>query len=859
MQMNRFLNLWNKSTRGFAILALVWIIVSVLPLPWNQPVENAIIDSQFKIRGPRPLPDDFVLVFIGQEDLQALGHWPITRDYYGYLIHVLTQLGARTVGIDVLFDAPDTRYPEYDSLLVDFLTSAKNVFLPFIFSDFSFSENGGGYAGETPVFPIAIFEKAAAGLGFANLSNEVRIRTAPLSARYQNKRYLAFGAQLARHYLAPPRAGQKESSGLANLDSLLQRQNALRLNHFGSTEHVTAISFVELLQGFKNASVSIDFSGKLVLIAPTAPGLPVLKATPLAALLPASLLHLTVAENLIRQNYLRPAPAWLQPGLVVILMIIMLIALRGKRTWLRAASSLLGFAGYWAVTQYVFAGHNLVLPVFYPTLAAASVIIFHLTRERRAAFDTEATRRAHLQREIDEKTRLLASAEKRLAGLQQELQREREEKHIVSETSQARIAEYKKTVIDLQKQLRDLRAFTALPEAPAPEEFFEIVHAPGSRIAEILVLVRKVAPDTIPVLLQGETGTGKELIARAIHRYGPRKTQPFIAVNCGALPETLLESELFGHEKGSFTGAFTQRKGRFELADGGTLFLDEITETSPAFQARLLRVLQEGTFERVGGERSLHVDVRVIAASSKNLHEEVGKGTFREDLFYRLHGFPIDIPPLRERQADIPVLAAHFLKKHAYVQVRGISEEAMHLMQLYAWPGNVRELENVVRRAAILAGGEGRKLIQVSDLPAEMTAEVVAVPEPVAFQSLDEQILISLRRLQFSHAAISRTAKLLGNRDRGTITEYLRGMCFQFLVENDFEIGAAAQALAGTEEPKIVQRVQAKIKGYLQHLPRDLPAAAFENRATLLQLPAFKGLPKRYHEYLVEVLQWLGE
>jgi DNA-binding NtrC family response regulator len=234
--------------------------------------------------------------------------------------------------------------------------------------------------------------------------------------------------------------------------------------------------------------------------------------------------------------------------------------------------------------------------------------------------------------------------------------------------------------------------------------FGEII-ASDPKMQAVLELARSVAPADATVLITGETGTGKELIARAIHHWSARADQVFVAVNCAALAETLLESELFGHEKGAFTGAVAQRRGRFELAHGGTLFLDEVGEMSPALQAKLLRVLQEGTLERVGGTKTVTVDVRVIAATNRDLQAMVAAKAFRDDLYYRLSVFPIGLPPLRERPADILPLAEHILhqmSRRRDKRIVGFSEEAKTLLQAYGWPGNIRELQNVTERAAIL-------------------------------------------------------------------------------------------------------------------------------------------------------------
>jgi len=248
-------------------------------------------------------------------------------------------------------------------------------------------------------------------------------------------------------------------------------------------------------------------------------------------------------------------------------------------------------------------------------------------------------------------------------------------------------------------------------------QFKNIIGQSGP-MQEVFKAVSKVIDSNVTVLLQGESGTGKELIARAIHfESAKRKNKPFIAVNCSALPESLLESELFGHEKGAFTGAVARRIGKFEQAHGGTIFLDEIGEMSPATQVKVLRVLQEREFERVGGNELVKVDVRILSATNKDIEEEVKKGQFREDLYYRLSVFPIKIPPLRERKEDIPLLAQYFLGKYAQregKEVHSISSEALEVMMAYNWPGNVRELENAIERGVVLASGDE---IAAKDLP----------------------------------------------------------------------------------------------------------------------------------------------
>ncbi len=274
----------------------------------------------------------------------------------------------------------------------------------------------------------------------------------------------------------------------------------------------------------------------------------------------------------------------------------------------------------------------------------------------------------------------------------------------------------------LQRALRDraLQDEVAQLRSQLQSRFsFHNVLSKNPRMHAAFELIANVAHTTTTVLIEGETGTGKEQIARAIHQASVGRSGPLVAVNCAALPENLLESELFGHEKGAFTSAISQRRGRFEMADGGTIFLDEVGDVPASMQAKLLRVLQERRFERVGGTQSIEVDVRVIAATNRSLQKMVKEGKFREDLYYRLNVVKIDLPPLRERPEDIPLLAVHFTEKYAQPgkPVKQISPQAMEAMLGYRWPGNIRELENAIERACVTSR---ENTIQLENLPPEV-------------------------------------------------------------------------------------------------------------------------------------------
>ncbi|MFL5348100.1 MAG: sigma-54-dependent transcriptional regulator [Hyalangium sp.] len=322
-----------------------------------------------------------------------------------------------------------------------------------------------------------------------------------------------------------------------------------------------------------------------------------------------------------------------------------------------------------------------------------------------------------------------------------------------------------------RRQVEKLSARTAAHDADAALSHGNLV-GDSEPIQKLLAQVRKAAASEATVLVRGESGTGKELVARMLHQQSPRKDGPFVVVHCAALAESLLESELFGHERGAFTGAVKRKLGRFELADGGTLFLDEIGEIPPSVQTKLLRVLQEKELQRVGGEETLKVDVRVVSATHRDLQAEVKAGRFREDLYYRLHIVPLMLPPLRERPEDISTLARHFVAKHAprvNRRVKGLDDSVLKALARHAWPGNVRELENVIEQSLVFAEGE---VLTEADLPAHLNpsaprtdASGLPIPHgdrplPDILEDIERQLIA--RAYEKAGRVKTETARLLG-------------------------------------------------------------------------------------------------
>lgn len=319
----------------------------------------------------------------------------------------------------------------------------------------------------------------------------------------------------------------------------------------------------------------------------------------------------------------------------------------------------------------------------------------------------------------------------------------------------------------------------------------------SKKLQEVSALIQKAAPSNATVLLLGESGTGKELFARALHHKSPRRGRPFVAMNSAAIPDTLIESELFGHERGAFTGATGAKPGKFELANGGTLFLDEVSDLAQAVQAKLLRVLQEQTFERVGGTRTIGVDVRIVAASNADLARAVRERRFREDLYFRLNVFPVPIPALRERPEDIPALVEHFIAKYALEmrrRVRGISKAALKLLMQYSWPGNIRELENFIERAVILTTGE---ILHAADFALGLGA-TLGTDEAASGESLQEAGARASRQAEAE--CIRRTlARMGGNRQRAAEQLKVSYKALQAKIE---EYGIEWTSEEGAGEPR---------------------------------------------------------
>jgi DNA-binding NtrC family response regulator/CHASE2 domain-containing sensor protein len=865
---------------SIGITCIASLIVFILTGPLTS-VENQLTTTRYALRGQIPGDSNIVLVYIDNDAIKALG-WPVRRNFYALMVKALTDLQARAIGIDVLFEDGNPQYPEYDELLGTVVGKSGKVVLESYFETLSESEGlRSGSNQVTPLFtysgvsgrifrgarfhaPFAPLSSVAAGIGHGNFLRDADI---PVFVASGDSIVPTFGMELLRIALGAPRAsvhyddGQvrlKSQAGEARFRTL--RDAVAQLNFPGPVSAFTAYPFLEVLKSYdarsfrgvrvedaEAATVPVErFKDKIIIVGVIAEGRSDFRNTPVDPRYPSIALHAVFLHDALQSGFLQTASTWV----VILFSVLVGVACSAVILFLRRTTA---YVLPWAILLLVaflsfgvFAAFGYLLPVVPAVVVglAATFATFHVKhRLVQAQVDLLRAERESILLQLRDR-------EAKRAVLEQELldvtaARSQDE----TQALQEEIKRYKQEIRLLSAKADDMEEYRPgeAPKAGRVEEFEQIVYSTAGKMKSVVGFVQKIAASDAPVLILGESGTGKELVARAIHLRSGRAAKPFVAVNCGALSEGLLESELFGHEKGAFTGAVRDRVGRFELAEGGTIFLDEIGEVSEAFQVKLLRVLQEGDFERVGGTKTLKVNVRVLAATNKDLKAAVEARQFRQDLYYRLNVLTVELPPLRERTEDVPVLASHFLRREG--DTLRVSKNVMDGLQVYPWPGNIRELESVIKRAALLARADRRSMITMKDLP----EEVVAVTQKVG--AVEDQVLELLREKGFSRSSISETAEELGGFNRGTVAEYLRGQCLQAFLEHGFDLDQTVRYVSRSSEDEVNTRVRKKIQEYLSNIAEGVDTTEpWESSKPALQ-PKTKNLPLKYHTYLERVAE----
>lgn len=861
-----------------AVLVVLFILLSA-PI---STLENQVLDAKFMLRGETRLDTNVVVILLDGDDINALGGWPLKRSYYALLINALDNLGAKVIGLDIFFEAPNPLYAESDSLLVRIASKQKNVVFASYFQEIGAKSKSGlskdtvgaGLGldiGDPAAFqpartlhlPYPAIQRVAAGLGHTNLPDESTIRRVPIFLQSGGRLFPSISLEIARIYFGvmpdevSVHAREVHLGGEDRAKTIpISSDGSLVLNYRGGISSLNPFHFIDFLRSYdlyragSPPRVPVTrVRGKVVILGIAVPGIGKFVTTPYSPNFPAVGIHATVLDNIISAQFLQvstPLVRHLVSSLLAFAVFILIYRLRGS-IGIAAAAGI--FALYLAINLLSFFLFCLSLPTFQPIAAVILAMMSALLLKQknvRTQLAVAESNREWVEKELSEK-------EKKLLELEAELRRARQGLiHRNERALQEQMKKYREDIRTLSSEAGDSSPYVASSESAEVErgEFEGLVYCKSGKMADIVKLIQKVAPSDANVFLSGESGTGKELIARSIHNRSRRKDNPFIPVNCGALTESLLESELFGHERGAFTGAVKEKAGRFELANGGTIFLDEITETSEAFQVKLLRVLQSGEFERVGGTNTLKVDVRVLAATNKDIKGALEQRKFREDLFYRLSVFTIQLPSLRERKADIAFLVEEFLKREG--NMLRLSSTVMDAFLNYDWKGNVRELESVIKRAAILARADSRNLLRVRDLPEEIAAGIQKKVE------IEDQILLLLREKMFSRSAISETAEDLGGLNRGTVAEYFRGICFKTFYEQGFDLRQSASILAGTDEPAIIERVVKKMLEYLTNTFESFDRTRNIEELKSALAPKYKNLPQRYHFFLDQLIETYG-
>jgi transcriptional regulator with GAF, ATPase, and Fis domain/CHASE2 domain-containing sensor protein len=839
-------------------------------------VDWALYDLWVRRHPPAPAPSEILVVVRDAQSEARLGTGAWDRALLARVIGALSRAGAGAIGIDVPLDRPSTPGrggAASDALLGEATALAGNVVFPVAVE----AGRDGAPASSTlthrswpplpsgeEFWPVARpttgalpgFAQRARALGHLIAPEEPDgvVRTVPLFARVGDHLVPAFGLALAMVFtnLSPDALGVDRAGVQIPVGSIarvpVDGRGRAALT-FAAPVHV--VSFLEIWRAVEDGQADtlpglVD--GKIVLLV-TEPG----HAHVMTPVGPMSdiLVQAHLLGAVLGGSWLQALPfRFILAGALVIAVISAWLWLAFR--WWKALLGALALAGACALALALSPSVGLLVPVWLPlasmTLASALALSWNLLASsgqmRHLETEIALTRDTLVRREsaveaLEEDLDAARAAAARSTGAEETLRAELAAARKGEEQTRARLLELERQV----KVWRPTPDQSAPPGDPGHDRQRReclrlgiITRDPG--VLAIFGDLEKAARSTLPILIEGEPGTGKELFARAVHRLSPRADGPFVAVNMAAIPAELFESELFGHVRGSFTGAVVDRKGHFEQADRGTLFLDEVGELRPEHQGKLLRVLQEKSFYRVGATRPVAVDVRVVAATNRDLQRGVRDGWFREDLYFRLKGFVLGLPPLRERREDLSLLAERFTEDAAAETGRSgiaLSEAALLAIEKHDWPGNVRELQHCLRQAVALCPGT---LIGVEDLRLprrEMSSN--AADEDVA-------VLDSLRRHGFDMQA---TARALG-LDRSTVTQRLKGLGFRALAESGGDRGKAALALAGG--PALAGSVDLKLREYHAHLLRAIREYATADAAVSACRRRFKNLPERHFRSL---------
>jgi transcriptional regulator with GAF, ATPase, and Fis domain/CHASE2 domain-containing sensor protein len=773
----------------------------------------SIYNSFNMIAGERQPDSSIIIIHLTENDLEQIGPWPIKRSYYALLLQNLNQLKVKKVGVEIFVSAKFASQSVYDRVLQNELEKFDNITLSSVAG--VITENNDQYSTDSLSFPSPKLLNETINSGHTNFIREYGI-VIPLNIKYGQVSEKALSLSLFNEKLSVP---------------------DIKINFVSGWNKFSNYSFIEFLQMVQENNSRLKlFEDKIVLIGISDKQLSSGISTIFDENIPGAALHAFALDNLINDRYIQKDFYDYSIPVLIALSLAFIWLLSSARLYWKLISVFLIMILLMAVCR-IF---NLELAYSYFFFPAFAHFIFDVYQSV-----TESKEKISVYfNETEVLKNLVAQKEKQLIQLEKDLN--------VSESGNSnllldKIKELQRSITILKESEDDLKEIV-LNNDESFDNFYGIVYR-STKMQQVIEIIKKAAPTDATILITGESGTGKELVANAVHQLSKRNAARLVSVNCAALAESLLESELFGHVKGAFTGALNDKVGKFEQADKGTIFLDEIGETSEKFQVKLLRVLQSGEFDKVGSEKTSKVDVRIIAATNKDLKKLIKENKFREDLYYRLNVINIHLDPLRERREDIEVLITHFF----------IDEKINYQISLAAnkalinndWKGNVRELESIIKRAKVFCQTENRTLIQLNDLPKEIV-------ETVKY-GIDEMVLESLRSKKFSHSSINETAKELGNVNRTLVSENFRGYSLKCFVESKFEINKSVKTISQTDDNEINNKVRSKLETWLANIKKDIDKSEsddFNNVKSELS-SKYKNLPQNFHIYLDEVIKEL--
>jgi len=805
----------TKDFRLYKILAIVSALILLLLFPSVRNILNSQTENIFlKSYGSDKTDTNIVIIRIDETTINSLQGWPLKRSFYALAFNYLRKLNAKKIGLEVFLGNRTSAISIYNRLLVDEINQNPNVILSVLLNDLKF-ENG-SYISDSLIAPD--------------------LNTVNLKVNIGHINYLQDGGfYIPARVLVKSKGVNSFSSLMADKTKLQDNFIRVKINH--SWRDYRSIEFVDFLQTFEQDESKYEFmKNKIILIGVTDEFIAKSVEGVFDYKIPGVGFHAIAVDNLLNDEFLNTNFKNVLAIIFLVILLVFTILNFGRRElyydiFLSFGLILLSFVLYVFFDIYLNYAIFLLPALF---IVAASLIHFWIQKKELLS---ETVNENKILNEI------IRAKEIELTRFQEEISK----KEIENQSELTQKIEKLKSEIEALQQSQQTKIDEEEKTEIAEAKTFQGIVYNSSSIEKIVGLIKKVAPQDVTILILGESGTGKELVANAIHNLSKRKLEKFVAVNCAALTETLLESELFGHVRGAFTNAINDKKGIFETANNGTVFLDEIGETSENFQSKLLRVLQSGEVQKVGSTETIYVNVRIIAATNKNLEELVMQKKFREDLYYRLNVIPVNLPALRERKEDIPFLANYFAEKEN--KILKISQYVIEQLMKYEWKGNIRELESVMKRAAIFALSESRDLIKLKDLP-----ENVCNYKKL---DLDNLILNSLREKRFSHSSINETSAELGNINRAIVSEHLRGMFFRSFVKNDFNFSKAVGELAESEDEMVLAKLSSKCETYISNIEKDVNKLNEDNfdDVKVIFASKYKNLSSKYHEYLDKVIR----